>query len=59
MMWDKFVQSCFEITARAALAQFEHLTLKTKVQFQKEASTPQTPSLGASLLHVLRCPVFP
>ena len=35
MMWGKFCHSCFETTARTALAQFGHLTLKTRVRFQK------------------------
>ena len=35
MMWGKFCHSCFEITARTALAQFGHFTLKTRVRFQK------------------------
>ena len=59
MMWGEFCQSCFEITASTALAHFEHFTLKTRIRFQKGGSTPQIPSLGASLFHVLRCPVFP
>ena len=43
--WGKFCQNCFEITARTALAQFGHFTVKTRVWFQKGggSSTPQTP----------------
>ena len=52
MMCGQFCHSCFEITARTALAQSEHLTLKTKVRFEKGRSTPQTP-LGASLVNLL------
>ena len=33
MMRGKFCQSCFEVRARTALAQFEHFTLKTRVRF--------------------------
>ena len=36
----KLCHSCFEITARAALAQFGHFTLKTRVRFQKEGIRP-------------------
>ena len=46
MVQGKFCLSCFEITARTALAQFGHLTLKTRVRFQKEGLTPKPP-LGA------------
>ena len=42
-MWGKFCQSCFEITARTALAQFGHFILKARVWLQ-----PPFP-LGASL----------
>ena len=35
MMRGKFCHSYFEITARTALAQFGHFTLKTRVRFQK------------------------
>ena len=31
MMWGKFCHSCFEITARIALAQFGHFTLQARV----------------------------
>ena len=50
VMCGKFCHSCFEITARTALTQFGHFTLKTKVRFEKGGgSTPQTPPLGAPL----------
>ena len=35
MMGGKFCHSYFEITARTALAQFGHFTLKTRIRFQK------------------------
>ena len=44
MMCGKFCHSCFEITARTALSQFGHFTLKTRVRFEKGGgSTPLTP----------------
>ena len=39
MMRGKFCHSCFEITARTALAQFGHFTLKTRVKVRP----PQPP----------------
>ena len=51
MTWGKFCHNCFEITARTALAQFGHFTLKTKVWFEKgRVSTPQPPRLGAPMI---------
>ena len=49
MMWGKFCQSCFEITARTTLAHFGHFTLKTRVWFQKGGFDQPNPLLGASL----------
>ena len=43
MMWNKFCHSCFEITLRTALAQFEHFTLKARVRFQKGGRPPKLP----------------
>ena len=43
VMRGKFCQSCFEVTARTALAQFGHFTLKTRVQFQKGGFDPPNP----------------
>ena len=43
MMWGKFCHICFEITARTAVAQFGHFTLKTRVRFQKEGFDPPNP----------------
>ena len=43
MMWGKFCHSCFEITARTALAQFVHFTLKTMVRFQRWGFDPPPP----------------
>ena len=54
MMQGKFCHSCFEITARTALAQFGHFTLKTRVWFQKGCD-PQAPCV----LHCWQgCPTF-
>ena len=49
MMWGKFCHSCFEITARTALAQFGHFTSKTRLWFQNGGFNPPTPLLGAPL----------
>ena len=49
MIWGKFCQSCFEITARTTLAQFGHFTLKSRVWFQKGGLTPKPQPLGAPL----------
>ena len=59
MMRGKFCQSCVEVTAWTALAQFGHFTLKSRVQFQKGGLTPQILPLGAPLstlygLHYIR-----
>ena len=43
MMCGKFCQSCVKITARSALAQFGHFTLKTKVRFEKGGFRPPKP----------------
>ena len=40
MMCGKFCYSCFEITARTALAQFRHFTLKRRFRFQKGEGRP-------------------
>ena len=45
MMRGKFCHSCFEITARTVLALFGHITLKTKVRFQKEGGGVRLPDL--------------
>ena len=55
MMRGKFCQSCFEVTARTALAQFGHFTLKNKGSVSRGGGgglTPQPP-LGALLLGIL------
>ena len=41
MVRGKFCHSCFEITARTALAQFGHSTLKTRVRFKKGGRPPR------------------
>ena len=54
MLRGKFCQSCFQVTARTALAQFGHFTLKTRVQFQKGGfRLPKPPPLGAPLMKVI------
>ena len=50
IMWGKFCHSCYEVTARTALAQFGHFTLKTRIWFQKlGALTPQPPWVRHSI----------
>ena len=56
MMRDKFCHSCFKITARTALAQFKHFTLKTGVRFRKGGFDPPNPlPLGVPLLQLQSC----
>ena len=43
MICGKFCHSCVEITARTALAQFGHFTLKTKVRLEKGGFRPPNP----------------
>ena len=48
MMRGKFCHSCFEITARTALAQVGHFTFNTRVWFQKGKGRPSNPPPGCA-----------